>query len=86
YAQYFYFRKPGVTTKELSNSVDSEGLYHIDALRSWLLTGTIDKPAYFVCKIQHADEFLAKPGIEYLGEKNGFVFLKRDLINSASQR
>lgn len=85
YAQYFYFRKPGVTAKELDNSLNAEGLYHIDALRSWLLSGKIDKPAYFVCKIQHADEFLAKPGIEYLGEKNGYVFLKRDLIKSASQ-
>lgn len=78
YAQYFYFKKQGLSESELKNSLDQDGYYHIDALRSWLLSGNIDKPAYFVCKIQHADEFLAKPGIQYLGEKNGFVFLKRD--------
>jgi hypothetical protein len=78
YAQYFYFEKQGITKAELENSLNEDGLYHIDALRHWLTRGNIDKPVYFVCKIQHADEFRTIPGMEYLSEKNGFVFLKRE--------
>jgi len=44
---------------------------------NWLLHGEIDKPAYFICKIMDKDKYLALPQIEYLGEKNGFVFMKR---------
>jgi hypothetical protein len=43
----------------------------------WLLTGQIDKPTYFICKIQEGARYKAMPQIEEIGEKNGFVFLKR---------
>lgn len=44
----------------------------------WLLTGNIDKPAYFVCKISSCDEIASKyPQLHKLYEKNGFVFLER---------
>lgn len=43
----------------------------------WLLTGDIDKPAYFVCKIMQADKYRAIPQLEEMGNKNGFVFFKR---------
>jgi 4-amino-4-deoxy-L-arabinose transferase-like glycosyltransferase len=43
----------------------------------WLLNGDIDKPAYFICKVQSADRFRALPQLEELGRKNGFVFFKR---------
>lgn len=43
----------------------------------WLLTGDIDKPAYFVCKIMQADKYRAMPQLEEMGSKNGFVFFRR---------
>lgn len=47
----------------------------------WLLTGAIDKPVYFVTKIdriQHWEDPAKYPGLHELYRKNGFVFLKRD--------
>lgn len=43
----------------------------------WLLTGPVDKPTYFVCKIQDAGQYKAMPQLKVLYEKNGFVFLQR---------
>jgi len=44
----------------------------------WLLTGTVDKPAYFVFKIHRKERFLKQyPQLEVLYEKNGFVFTRR---------
>jgi hypothetical protein len=44
----------------------------------WLLYGHIDKPAYFVCKITSASFFGVNPKLQKIGEKNGFVFYRRD--------
>lgn len=63
YAQYFYPR-----TKPQSNPNYSN--------RDWLLSGPIDKPAYFVAKINHADEYRSFP-IKEIGRKGGFVFFER---------
>ena len=47
----------------------------------WLLKGDIDKPVYFLSKnksdrrLREAAEF----GVEKIGEKNGFVFYKREV-------
>jgi 4-amino-4-deoxy-L-arabinose transferase-like glycosyltransferase len=45
----------------------------------WLLTGPVDKPTYLVVRINKKDRLMAEHGdkVEVLGEKNGFVFLKR---------
>jgi 4-amino-4-deoxy-L-arabinose transferase-like glycosyltransferase len=44
----------------------------------WLLTGDIDKPAYFAIKITRKNKFMQEyPQAAYLYEKNGFVFFKR---------
>lgn len=44
----------------------------------WLLTGALDKTAYFSIKINKKDKFMQEyPDIELLYEKNGFVFFKR---------
>jgi len=49
----------------------------------WLLTGTLDKDAYFVVKISDLESNLKKyPSLEVLYEKNGFVFLKRKTIKN----
>jgi hypothetical protein len=44
----------------------------------WLLTGDIDKTAYFAVKVNKKDDFIHEyPALELLYEKNGFVFFKR---------
>lgn len=64
YAHIFYTRKqPQANPK------------HND--REWLLTGDIDKPAYFICKINKAEQYKQMPQLEELGNKNGFVFFRR---------
>ena len=66
YAQYFYTmkEKPG-----------NDSAYS----RNWLLTGNIDKPVYFVSKVDKTEEFEKYPQLKELYRKNGFVFLKRDI-------
>ena len=47
----------------------------------WLLTGPIDKPVYFVTKVDRVDKWenARYPELKELYRKNGFVFLKRDM-------
>jgi hypothetical protein len=49
--------------------------------QQWLLTGAIDKPVYFVTKVDRVQhwENAQYPDIKELYRKNGFVFLKRDV-------
>jgi 4-amino-4-deoxy-L-arabinose transferase-like glycosyltransferase len=68
YAHLFYSRK-----KKQSNpdSYQSE----------WLLNGPIDKPAYFVGKINQADEIKSShPDLKEIYRKNGFVFFVRGRV------
>ncbi len=65
YATYFY----GETTPPKNENFYDE---------NWLLTGDIDKDVYFVTKIHRADRMKAYPDIQKIGEKNGFVFFKRE--------
>jgi 4-amino-4-deoxy-L-arabinose transferase-like glycosyltransferase len=65
YAQYFYQDKQEQANK---NSNDTD----------WLLKGAIDKPAYFVAKVNNADRFRNEnPDLRELYRENGFVFLIR---------
>jgi 4-amino-4-deoxy-L-arabinose transferase-like glycosyltransferase len=64
YAQHYYSREQPHTNK---NYYDQE----------WLLNGQIDKPAYFICRITDSEPYRKHPNLEVIGEKNGFVFLKR---------
>jgi hypothetical protein len=48
-----------------------------EANEGWLLSGNIDKPTYFICKIQDKQKYLAMPQLEQTGEKNGFAFFRR---------
>jgi 4-amino-4-deoxy-L-arabinose transferase-like glycosyltransferase len=49
--------------------------------KRWLLTGNIDKNAYFSCKITSTDVMMNKyPGLKILYEKNGYVFLMRKKV------
>jgi len=66
YAQYFYTRiKPG----QRKESKDE----------SWLLTGAVDKPTYFISKNSYEPEVMKNYAdkVEVIGRKNGFVFYKR---------
>ena len=65
YATYFY----GKTTPPKNKNYYDE---------NWLLTGDIDKDVYFVTKIQRADQLKKYPDVKKIGEKNGFVFFKRE--------
>jgi len=45
----------------------------------WLLTGNIDKPAYFVTTVRKSAQYEKMPALELLGSKNGYVFFKRNI-------
>ena len=65
YAHYFY------SNEQPSANINSTN-------EDWLLKGDIDKPVYFVCKINSADEYEKQyPQLKELYRKNGFVFLER---------
>jgi hypothetical protein len=65
YADMFYFRKmPGDNPK----SADPD----------WLLQGDIDKPAYFVCRIDGVDDYRGKYGLVEIKNEYGFVYFRRD--------
>lgn len=64
YAQFFYFRKPAGQAPKTSED-------------KWLLTGPIDKPAYFVTKINHQQKVLRYPEVQKIGQKGGFAFFVR---------
>lgn len=64
YAPYFYGK---TTPPPTSNYYDI----------AWLLTGEIDKDAYFISKIQNANLEDQYPEVERIGERNGFVFYRR---------
>jgi 4-amino-4-deoxy-L-arabinose transferase-like glycosyltransferase len=66
YAHYFY------TGKKMPDNIKS-----LDT--QWLLTGDIDKKAYFSMKIDKKNKLLTLyPGLEILYEKDGFLFCVRN--------
>jgi len=65
YGDLFYTQKERPTNL---NSYDEQ----------WLLTGPIDKPVYFVTKVDREDKY-KYPELKELYRKNGFVFLKREI-------
>lgn len=69
YANLFYARKPLFANKE----------YYQDGKVNeyWLINGPVDRPTYFIAKIQDAAQYKAMPQLQQVGEKNGFVFFKR---------
>ena len=65
YAHLFYSNKPKPANIQSLN-------------KEWLLHGTIDKPAYFVCKVNRAKDIITNyPNLQELYRKNGFVFWAR---------
>jgi 4-amino-4-deoxy-L-arabinose transferase-like glycosyltransferase len=66
YAQLFYTKKEKPANEK---SYDEE----------WLLTGGIDKPVYFVSKVDRINNYTKYTSLKELYRKNGFVFLKREI-------
>lgn len=66
YAQLFYVQKEKPTNPNSYNE-------------QWLLTGDIDKPAYFVSRVDRIDKYKKYTELKELYRKNGFVFLKREV-------
>jgi len=66
YAQYFYTEKPKPANENYYNE-------------EWLLSGAIDKPVYFVIRIDRVGKYLEYSEIKELYRKNGFVFMKREI-------
>jgi 4-amino-4-deoxy-L-arabinose transferase-like glycosyltransferase len=64
YAQLFYTKKTAPINKNYYNE-------------KWLLSGAIDKPAYFITKNTSADEYRKLPQLQEIGQMNGFVFFRR---------
>lgn len=64
YAQYFYLQQKPYANK---NALDN----------NWLLTGTIDKPAYFITKIHKKEVLENYQGLTFVEQRGGFVIYKR---------
>ena len=65
YATYFYGNTKPPTNPEFYNE-------------NWLLTGNIDKDVFFITKIHRSENLKSYPEIKKTGEKNGFVFYRRE--------
>ncbi len=67
YAHYFY------SNEQPSGNLNSTS-------EDWLLKGELDKPAYFVCKVNNINDWKKwYPQLKEIGRKNGFVFLEREV-------
>ena len=64
YAHLFYTRKLPPANKKYYD-------------KEWLLSGPVDKPTYFICRVTDSEPWRANPNLQVIGEKNGFVFFKR---------
>jgi hypothetical protein len=65
YADLFYSQKqPGANPKSCD--------------RDWLLKGPIDKPAYFVCRIDAAGPYRSMPQLREIKAEYGFVYFVRE--------
>lgn len=73
YAHYFYFKYPRYTQKNFYQ----ESTYQEN--QQWLLTGKIDKDAYFVVKSNDIERFRQEyPHITFIKQNGGFGFFKRE--------
>ncbi len=89
YANYFYGKvKPsketdGIATikKNYINSLEHKEDFNVIELNTivnnWLLSGDIDKDAYFVTKITKRDEMKTYANVEFMYNEGGFDFYKR---------
>ncbi len=64
YAHLFYAKKQIPTNAKYTDG-------------DWLMRGNVDKPTYWVAKYNSKDELDTIPTLQFLYDKNGFVFYKR---------
>ena len=79
YANLFYTNKlPATDTNYRSMRIDKKGReLQPEANEKWLLAGHLDKPAYFICKIQDSSKIASIPTLTSIGSSNGFAFFRR---------
>ena len=73
YAAYFYM------AKRPDQSPSSRGMSDAE-FEQWLLEGDIDRPAFFVCKVQDVARYAQHAKKAEIGRRNGFVFFRRDPV------
>lgn len=79
YANLFYAQKQPATDSNYVHIRDDKNGKELqpEANEAWLLSGKVDKPTYFICKIQDAGKFRSAGQLVEIGGSNGFVFFKR---------
>ncbi len=82
YAHLFYTKKqkplnPNYYQKQVIPTKDGASIASYVPNEGWLLTGALDKPAYFICKTPDADTFKTLPSLVEIGSRNGFTFFRR---------
>ncbi len=88
YANLFYTEKQPATNHNyyVLGKTDADGKAvqpHAD--QDWLMHGTVDRPTYFICKIQNVKDLDSQPGIIRIGVEYGFVFYVRGRTFTESQ-
>ncbi len=71
YAPHFY------AAERPEQGPSSHGMTYGE-FEAWLLDGDIDRPAYFVCKVQDVERYAGHAKKVEIGRANGFVFFRRD--------
>lgn len=78
YANLFYAEKRPFTDSNYRHyRKDKAGHATPEPNEQWLLHGQIDKPAYFICKIQDTGKYVTLPELQKIGGSNGFMFFRR---------
>lgn len=89
YAQFFYFQKqPDKKLQEsrdkgqgaIDKGEDVGGKEEENRELNYLLTGPIDKSAYFVTKVTTTDLPVACPECRFIRQDGGFLFYKREAV------
>lgn len=70
YAHLFYTDKP----QHLSSIAKGIG---VDDWEPWLLNGPVDRPTYFVSKVNDAEQWRSHPNLRVIQEEGGFVVFER---------
>lgn len=80
YAALFYTQKqPSANPNYQHIRFDKNGKeMQPEANEHWLLYDSIDKPAYFISKIQDSAKYAVLPQLTVTGSENGFVFFRRE--------
>lgn len=54
--------------------------------KNWLLTGPIDRPAYFVCRSHKAKTYIGKNNVREIKTEYGFTYLMRDQVVQETEK